>query len=136
MFRRQKRATKQSPVEPLGPMELRLPFPPNPEHMADHAANLVGIVQRIDSLDLDYEVDSLAVIDSLLERFHDERVDPTRIAETLFAFGSYIGEVIVRARAAEWTLVPNDHAIGVSDGWPLVRLQNGNLLNPIGKAFK
>jgi hypothetical protein len=135
MLRRRKAAKRPSSGSSPA-LELRLPFPPTPDHMSDHAAHLVGVVQRIDNLALDYSVESLQTIDDLLARFHDAGDDPTRMVETLFQFGAYIGEVIVRAKNAAWVLVSPDHPMGAENGWPLVELTNGNLLNPIGKAFK
>jgi hypothetical protein len=119
----------------VGRVELRLPFPPTPEHMADHAAYLVETVRRIDGEDLDFGATSLETVDRLLGRFHDAGDDPNRVAETVFQFGSYIGEVIVRQAHGTWVTVPDDHPLG--RGWqPLVELPGERMVNPIGKAFK
>lgn len=117
-----------------GSIELRLPFPPVPERMADHAANLVKVVQKVDGIELDYRAGTLAEVDRLLGRFYDAGDDPDRMPETLFLFGAYIGEVIARANGGVWVHVADDHPLG--GGWPLVQLPDGHVLNPIGKAFK
>lgn len=80
---------------------------------------------------LDYSVASLEVVDRLLGRFYEAGDDPERMSETLFVFGSYIGEVIVRQAAGSWVTVAEDHPMG--GGWPLVELGQGELVNPIGK---
>lgn len=116
-------------------MELRLPFPPTPEHMSDHAEHLVRVVRSIDGLELDFSIPSLSVVDGLLGRFHDAGDDPDLMAETLFQFGAYVGEVIVRQHGGSWVTVPQGHPMG--KGWqPLVEIEGGRLLNPIGKSFK
>jgi hypothetical protein len=130
-----RRKTERTTAAEAG-LVLSLPLPPTPEHMADHAANLVPIVRNVEKVELDYSLDSLREVDSSLGRFHEEGVDPNRIAETLFLFGAYVGEVIVRQKNASWTTVSEDHPMGAANGWPLVKLANGNFLNPIGKVFK
>ena len=102
--------------------------------MPDHAAHIVEVVRRIDGEDLDFSVRSLETVDRLLGRFHDAGDDPSRTAETIFQFGSYIGEVIVRQANGTWVTVPDDHPLGA--GWPLVELPGDRVVNPIGKAFK
>lgn len=113
---------------------LRLPFPPTADRMADHAANLVKVVRKVDGIELDYRATTLADVDSLLGKFYDAGDDPDRMPETLFLFGAYIGEVIARANGGVWVHVEDSHPLG--GGWPLVQLPDGHLLNPVGKAFK
>jgi hypothetical protein len=115
-------------------MELRLPFPPAPEFMADHASHLVRAAETIEGERLDYEIASLGTVDRILGRFHDDHQDSRLIAETLFLFGAYIGEVIVRQADGSW-IAPASHE-PMGGGWPVVRLDRGGIVNPIGKAFK
>ena len=56
------------------------------------------------------------------------------MAETLFQFGAYIGEVVVRNASGRWVLRSADAS--VSDEWPVVELPSLRIVNPIGKAFK
>lgn len=102
--------------------------------MADHAAHIADVVRRLDDEDLDFSIESLGIIDRLLGRFHDAGDDPERMAETLFQFGSYIGEVIVRNAGGKWLTVPDEHPLG--GHWPLVEMPQQRLVNPVGKAFK
>ena len=101
--------------------------------MPDHAASIVQVVRRIDGEELDFSVASLQTVDRLLDRFHDAGDDPNCMAETLFQFGSYIGEVIVHQANGTWVTVPPEHPLG--GGWPLVEVSGERLVNPIGKAF-
>lgn len=102
--------------------------------MAQHAGDMVESVRRVDGVLLDYSVASLELVDRLLGRFYEAGDDPGRMSETIFVFGSYIGEVIVRQADGSWVTVAEDHPMG--GGWPLVELGQGELVNPIGKAFK
>ena len=118
----------------LALMYLRLQFPPTPERMVDHAAIVVRTALDVDGVELDYGVASLSTVDNILGRFHEEGVGPEQVAETIFSFGAYIGEVIVRAARGSWVTVPETTPLGSQ--WPLVELPAGSLLNPVGKAFK
>lgn len=118
----------------LGTVLLRLRFPPTPEHMADHAAVAVEAAAGVEGVALNYEVSSLASLDAILEQFHDDATDPDSIASTLFTFGAYIGEVIVREASGSWTMVEPGHPL--DGGWPIIELPGGRLVNPVGKAFK
>src|SRR4051812_34392799 len=103
--------------------------------MPEHATTAVTAAIRVDGIELDYSVPSLDLVDAILGRFYDEHVAPTAIAETLFAFGAYIGSVIVRHNDARWVYLPDDHPLG--NNWPMVEIGNGRrVLNPVGKAFK
>jgi hypothetical protein len=102
--------------------------------MANHAAFAVAAASSVDGFGLDYDVASLSLVDGILGRFHDEGLGPEQIGETVFSFGAYIGEVMVRSTEASWVAVASDHPLG--GGWPLVELPDGTLANPVGKAFK
>lgn len=102
--------------------------------MADHAGVAVVAAHRVDGHELDYSVATLAAVDDALDRFHREGLAPAQIGETVFSFGAYVGEVIVRHNAGSWVDLPKEHPLG--EGWPMVELSNGRIVNPIGKAFK
>lgn len=117
-------------------MKLNLQYPPSAEFMTRHADIAVGSAQRVDHKTLDFSVESLAWIDETLGAFHRDGTRSDQIAETLFSFGAYVGEVVVRNNPdARWIDSPADVA-ALAGGWPLVQLQNGQLVNTIGKAFK
>lgn len=101
--------------------------------MSDHATVAVQAAADIERLNLDYGVASLDVVDRILGGFHDNNLDSSRVAETLFAFGAYVGEVMVRTAEGRWVEMPPAHPLS---GWPVIELPSGVLANPIGKAFK
>jgi len=117
-------------------MRLNLKFPPKPAFMAQHADEAVLAAHRVDDRTLDFTVESLTWIEETLGAFHNDGTSSDQIAETLFSFGAYVGEVMVRNNpGGRWVDPPADVA-PLAGGWPLVQLQNGQLVNPIGKAFK
>jgi hypothetical protein len=77
-------------------MELRLPHPPTAEWMPQHAASAVNAARHVDGIHLDYSVPSLDEVERILGGFHDDHLASTAVAETIFVFGAYVGEVIVR----------------------------------------
>jgi hypothetical protein len=59
------------------------------------------------------------------------------MSPSLFCFGCYVGEVIVRNnRGACWTGLAEDETESELDTGMVVRLASGTILNPIGKAEK
>lgn len=117
-------------------MRLNLKYPPSPDFMARHADEAVTAAQLVDHKILDFSAESLTWIDQTLGAFHDDGTQSGQIGETLFSLGAYLGEVMVRNNAgARWVDPPAD-VVALLGGWPMVSLPNGQLVNPIGKAFK
>lgn len=102
--------------------------------MADHAALAVQAAARVDGIALGYGVASLAFVERVLGRFQHEGLGPDQVGETMFSFGAYIGEVMVRSTGDSWLAAGADHPLG--GDWSLVELPGRTLANPVGKAFK
>ncbi len=80
------------------------------------------------ALDLDYSVESLVMVDALLETMRQERVPiDAKVGETLWCLGCYVGEVFVRNANAEWT---------DREQLPPVVACGETRINPIGKVVK
>lgn len=109
------------------------------ENVPALAEDFVDAVEHIEGVRLDYSVESLALVDDVLEQFREPGSD--RVAETIFTAGCYVGEVLVRQSPVpgyEWRrLDPSDRIVQVL-GFPLVLVHTatGSATNPIGKAFK
>jgi len=117
-------------------MELRLKYPPEPQYAADLARLIVGTAKRVSNLALDYSPESLQLVDQQLAGFEREGVASADVAETLFCFGCYVGEVFVRNLAARWVRTSESAMAGLTP-WPMVVVMpNGDHWNPIGKVFK
>jgi len=117
-------------------MNLRLNFAPSVENAPKFAAEIVASVKEIVGIDLDYSVASLESVDRILEGFRKEGTTSEQVAETLFGFGCYVGEVFVRQAKGMWKPAADTKA-AAAFGFPLV-IQTGaaKFCNPIGKVFK
>ena len=122
---------------PIPTRRLNLQFAPTPENGLKLAQLFVGAVKNIDHLELDYSVDSLEFVPKFLQRFSDEGLTVNDFAETIFVAGCYVGQVMIRNNYGVWigqeeVQLPE----GVSMMPIVVKLPNGNIADPIAKAFK
>lgn len=74
-----------------------------PANAAVFAADIVGVAQSISGVTLDFSVQSLESVDALIQGFRSQGITEERFAETLFGFGCYVGEVMVRNGGGSWT---------------------------------
>jgi hypothetical protein len=75
-------------------------------------------------------------VDEIVEGFRQDGCKSDEIAETLFGFGCYVGEVFVRHAGGKWRNAA-ETAMAELAGFPLViELGEKSLCNPIGKVFK
>lgn len=117
-------------------MQLRLRYPPTPEYAAQHADLCVQSARDVSGVVLDYSVESLELLDDIIEGFREDGVTANQVAETLFTFGCYVGEVFVRNCNGEWRNA-EDTSFSQFAGFPIVvQLGPTNFVNPIGKVFK
>ncbi len=110
---------------------MRVQYPPDAEHAPDHAALAVSVAEEVDGVRLDYSLGSLTWVDGLLGGFSEPGSDAT--AETIYAMGCYVGEVLVRGYGYRWGSNPGTQTLG----FPVTVIgPTGDVLNPVGKAFK
>lgn len=112
---------------------LRLSYEPTPANLPVLAALVVEKARSVDGATLDYTPESLKEVDRILLQFREERVAPGVIAETIFCFGCYVGEVMRRTLGATWALPPLHVPLGP---FPLILIGSDNYSSPILKAFK
>jgi hypothetical protein len=120
-------------------MNLRLQFAPTPENAAAHAQLAVDAARNVDHVELDYSPQSLAEVDRILGKFHAEKLRADQMGETVFSFGCYVGEVLVRHLGGSWQMPERGFLarLGLGDSnMMVVQMPNGIVWNPIGKAFK
>lgn len=85
---------------------------------------------------LDYSVESLCLLDELIEQLSQQGLPVERMAEVLFAFGCYVGEVFVRRAGGRWCLAEGS-ALEEDAGFALIiELAPQRYCNPVGKVFK
>ena len=117
--------------------ELNLPFTPTPENGYRFAQQFVDAVKNIENINLDYSIDSLDFVNKFLQRVSDEGLAVNDFAETIFVAGSYIGQVMIKNNNGTWIRQQEVNLPKGVNMMPIVvRLQNGNIADPIAKAFK
>lgn len=130
----------KKPLPDSGPTptrNLNLQFPPVPDNGYKLAAQFVDAVRNNEHMELNYAVDTLDFVDRFLQRFSDEGLTVNDFAETIFVAGAYVGEVMVKNNNGIW--IKEEEANlpeGVSMMPIVVKLPNGNITDPIAKAFK
>lgn len=117
-------------------MKIQLRYPATPANARDHAAIAVSLAQEQWDTDLDYSPYSLESLDAAIDTMREQGQDGEDVAEALFVFGCYLGEVLVRHAGGAWTATVRSALGGVSP-WPMVVvLPDGSAWDPIGKAYK
>jgi hypothetical protein len=120
----------------IDPMRLQLKYSPTPENAPRFASDIVAAAAKISGVQLDYTADSLKTVDDIIEKMRQDGCTTDQIAETLFGFGCYVGEVLVRQAGGEWQNTAETSMAKIA-GFPLiVALGQTNICNPIGKVFK
>ncbi|AVH61194.1 hypothetical protein C4B68_15150 [Streptomyces dengpaensis] len=103
--------------------------------MRRHAAQFVRQITARHRLPLDYSVNSLRVVDFIVDGLRKGEPDRASVQPVLFGLGAYAGEVLVRRAGAEWVEFDADQRklFGQSVG---VRMPDGRVWNPLGKVVK
>ena len=116
-------------------MQTSLRYPPLADYAGRFATDTVVLVRGRTGYELDFSVGSLRLADQAMEGFRREGRPVAEVAETLVGFGAYVGEVLVRQAQARWVdFSPHERALfGHAFG---VRTPDGQVWNPLGKAFK
>tara|TARA_R110000850_G_scaffold274404_2_gene411856 strand:+ start:354 stop:920 length:567 start_codon:yes stop_codon:yes gene_type:complete len=119
-------------------MTLNLQHPPEPAYAEKHAEIAINVVKNVENIELDYSPESLKVIDRIIQGFHEEGLTEEQMAETIFTFGCYAGEVFVRNRNAKWVTPEDVMPPNVANlfRFMVIQLPDGKVWNPIDKAFK
>ena len=117
-------------------MKLALKFPPMPEFAAQHAELMVRTAKEVSGVDLDFSPESIAAVDEIIEQLRQDGVTEEQVGETLFGFGCYLGEVLVRRNGAVWRASDDTPMRNAAGFQMVVDLGSDKFCNPIGKAFK
>jgi hypothetical protein len=113
-------------VDERTPVELR---------MRGCAAGFVRQVTARNRLPLDYSVNSLRVVDFIVDGLRKGNSERADVRPALFGLGAYTGEVLVRRAGAQW--VEFDAEQRELFGQPVgVRMPDGRVWNPLGKVVK
>ncbi|MGW0819864.1 hypothetical protein [Streptomyces sp. NPDC002845] len=99
------------------------------------AGEFVRRVTARNRLPLDYSVNSLRVVDVIVDGLRKGATERCEVEGVLFELGVYAGEVLVRRAGAEW--VEFDAVQRELFGQPVgVRMPDGRVWNPLGKVVK
>ena len=117
-------------------IELNLKYEAIPENARAFAADIATATLKISGVELDYSRESLRQVDAVLEELRSDGPPIDQFRETLFGFGCYIGEVMVRHANGRWD-IPRSTEERSFVGWPLlVRFPDGRCANPIHKVMR
>lgn len=116
-------------------MKLELRYPASPDNALDHAQLAVEAAWE-SGFELDYSPASLETADAQIESLREEGHTGEEVAEALFVFGCYVGEVMARALRGRWVATARSPLADISP-WPMVvMLADGSAWDPIGKVYK
>ena len=87
-------------------MRLRLKYEPAPVNAPRFAADIATAAQQVSGVVVDYTPTSLALVDDILDDIRRDGPPVEAIAETLFGFGCYVGEVMARHGGGAWVESP------------------------------
>jgi hypothetical protein len=108
---------------------------PTPETAAQIAAMIVPFAQQNYGAALDYSPESLRAIDGILDDLRrDQQFD--QIQPLLFAFGCYLGEVLVRHAQGTWKTTADLGMSTIASSPIVIGLPDGRGCNPVGKVYK
>ncbi len=117
-------------------MKIRLQYPATPENAREHAKIAVTVARDEWETVLDFTPGSLEALDAEIDSLRESGLDGEDVAEMLFVFGCYLGEVLVRNLGGAWVATARS-ALRQLSPWPMVVvLPNGSAWDAIGKAYK
>ena len=117
-------------------MNLRLKYEPTPKNAPKFADDIVESAAEISRVDLDFSVASLKDVDKIIEGFREDGCSLKQIAETLFGFGCYVGEVFVERAGGRWRRAEKTPMADMAGYFLVIELDDETYCNPIGKVFK
>jgi hypothetical protein len=116
-------------------MPIRLDIAPSSSTVKDYAQDAVRMMQKIYGIQMDHSLDSLAHVDRALREWRDGGATVEQVTKSLYALGSYAGEVLREPAHGRW-LAPPVEPYGELDSLFLyVRLPGGHEWRPIALAF-
>jgi len=83
-------------------MQVHLNPPLEPGNAPRHAAAIVATAADISGAELDYSPESVVLVEDIVDGFRAEGVSDEDMAESLVAFGCYVGEILTRHAGGAW----------------------------------
>jgi len=118
-------------------MYIRLDVAPDLSNVGEYAASAVDGMQTVYGIQMDYSVASLAHVDRALQEWRDGGAQLDTVAQSLYAFGSYAGEVMRRRlKRGDWTVPPKESYGNVDTLFMFITLPDGREWRPIAIAVQ
>src|SRR5689334_399266 len=105
---------------------LKLRWPAEPEYVGEFAKAIVETARELAQIELNYAPASISQVETVLSGLRNDGCTVDDIAETLFSFGCYVGEVIRGVVGGEWI----ERGTG-----RLMLVVNDEDLDPIARVF-
>jgi len=105
-------------------------------HAFAHAEAIVKIAKEQSGVDLDFSPESLVAVDEIIEGFRREDLTVDEVLATLFSFGCYLGEILVRNHGGAWKKADDTPMKGKAGAPLVVELPHGHICNPLRKTYK
>lgn len=113
-------------------MQLHLNHPLEPDSAPRFAAAIVEAADDISGVQLDYTPASIDLVEDIVDGFRTDGATGEEMAESLVAFGCYIGEILTRYAGGAW-----HHTADVLSVAPLVvQLPDVRECRPIDWVFR
>ena len=118
-------------------MNIPWDIAPGPGTVREYAEDAVKSMLRMYKVQLDYSPQSLRHVDAVLGDWKSKGAPLEQIIKSLYAFGSYAGEVMLRAAPGRWVESKEAKASGSLEELPFlaVHLDGGLTWKPINLAF-
>ena len=126
-------AAAKAPAQRPGGGAMRLDIAPGHATVAGYAQDTVRNMARVYKIDMDWSVDSLVHIDRALAEWHAKGAPLDAVNKSLYAMGSYAGEVMLRHARGRWIDAPGhgDRSGAIDDAFLVVELEGGARWAPI-----
>jgi hypothetical protein len=114
-------------------MQVHLNLPLEPGTAPRHAAAIVATAADISGAQLDYSPESIDLVEDIVDGFRAEGATDEDMADSLVAFGCYVGEVPARHTGGSWRRAPASRA---ESSLILVELPDTRECHPIDWVFQ
>jgi hypothetical protein len=116
-------------------MPIRLDIAPGVETVGDYAQDAVRNMQKVYGIQLDHSLDSLAHVDRVLREWREGGAPLDAVTKSLYALGSYAGEVVRVVGHGRWLEPPVTQHGQLDNLFLYVRLPGNREWRPIAMAF-
>lgn len=113
-------------------MQLHLNYALEPDSARLHAAAIVEVAADISDAELDYSPGSIGLVEDIVDGFRTDGATGQEMADSLVAFGCYVGEILTRHAGAVWRYAPeSQHTVPL-----VVVLPDARECHPIDWVFR